>query len=112
MAGKLDDRLYYADGANAWMLELHDEHTLWKVENDSLDDEEYGFIVQGLCEMFQASTGVSVGCYGRSGRHVCMEDTPLNRLNYHRLREYALLLEGECVREANAAGDGEDEEEE
>ena len=106
MGGTLDKELYWADETRTGMLQLHDEHTLWKVGNDALADdaglETYWFIVQGLCEMFKESTGVEVGCYGRSSRHVCVEDTPMNRLNFHRLKAYALLLEAECVAEANA----------
>lgn len=112
MAGTLDEKLYY-DGScsREAMLQLHDEHTLWKVDNELLeDDEAYWFIVDEVLGQFEGETGVPVSLCGRSGRHVCVEDTPMNRLNYHRLRKVALEYEAECVARANAwRPDGEDE---
>lgn len=104
MAGTLDSELYYARDAGKALLQLHDEHTLWKVDNDAvLEDggDTYGLIVRDLCEAFEGETGVPVGCWGRMGRHVCVEDTPMNRLNFHRLRKLALEFEKECVRVCN-----------
>lgn len=93
-------RTYYASELGEAMLELHDEHTLWKVRGD-IEDEDYGLIVEDLCGAFQGETGVQVGCFGRSGRHVCIPDTPMNRLNYGRYRKLALAMEAECVRLAD-----------
>ncbi len=56
----------------------------------TMDREVYDFTVACAVQDFEAETGVRVFLLGRSGRHVCVEDTPRNRRHYARLRKAAL----------------------
>ena len=75
-------------------LELHDNRTCWKLDNDiSIADDLLYQLVEDACTMFEEDTGVEIYGLGRSGRHVCVEDTPENSRKYQYLKSKALKLE-------------------
>ena len=74
-------------------LELHNHHTIWKI-NKPFDEWDYALEVD-LClwDMEQHFKDLKVYALGRSGRHICVEDTPINRRRYKHLVAYAEKLE-------------------
>jgi len=87
---------------SAWCnssLQLHDKHTLWKINNEDLPDdfiELYSVDVTAYCDLFVTETGVEIYCLGRSGRHVCVDLTLDNLKRYEELRKLALEYE-KCI---------------
>ena len=81
------------------MLELHDRHTLWDVYG--ISDLDWVGIVDIVAEKFKVQTGVTVYFEGRSGRHICVDITLDNLINYDKLVETALDLEDEAIEMAN-----------
>lgn len=81
-----DVKTYYAEETRKDMLELSDRHVLWRVNipNEASEARYYR-----LCEISRAKLSehyhTPIGFYGRSGRHVCVEDTTANRRNYRHL---------------------------
>lgn len=96
---KKDIKLY--DG----MLELHDEHTFWKLQNDTIQEEitfeELVLIMDKYFEMFKEKFNTELYRLGRSGRHICVEDNDWNRRHYKSMQNYALKLEKMFVDEFN-----------
>lgn len=73
--------LYYSDDWRDELIELSDEHLMWYVK---IDFEHYGLLyynelVHELCEEFKEIYDTPLLITGRSGRHVCVKDTPRNR---------------------------------
>lgn len=81
----------YRDG-NTTFLELHamrapvGGYAHW-ITND---DESYNFAVHCAIVDFQEAYGVSIYQLGRSGRHICITDTPAHRRRYARLSQAAI----------------------
>lgn len=74
-------------------LELHDHHTVWKINKDfNWDDYNLEVHLYRL-NMEQHFKDLTVYILGRSGRHICVEDTPINRRRYKCLVAYAENLE-------------------
>lgn len=95
---KKDIKLY--DG----MLELHDEHTFWKLQNDTIKNVEWYMIEEILkkyFKMFENKFNVKLYNLGRSGRHICVEDNDWNRRHYKSMQNYSLKLEKMFVDEFN-----------
>ena len=82
-------------------LQLHDNRTLWKIDNPNLTDEFYIQLVNDAIQAFEDSTEVKLYLLGRSGRHVCIEDTPSNSRQFHWLCKLALKLEKQVIKAAN-----------
>ena len=72
---------YYADEMRDNMLELSDRHMLWEVHNNFNEGEYYALCDQAI-EKLSQHYHTEFGRYGRSGRHVCVPDTPMNRRHY------------------------------
>lgn len=84
----------YNDGR---YLELHDNHTLWKISVD-VPEKRYNDEIELLIwDMERHYKDLKVFMLGRSGRHICVEDTPANRRRYRHLVSYAEKLEQEIV---------------
>lgn len=93
---------YIAD--NKEMLQLHDNHTLWRLSvsknYDGNIDEIYSFAVLDTIRKFNEITsadGGGIGCYGRSGRHVCIPITLHNLENFACFKGIAESLENEVI---------------
>ena len=70
-------------------IELSDKHVLWQLHNDNLSAIESEYLWNDLImesyHNFKRIYGVDFEMLGRSGRHICVEDTPKNRMNYCRM---------------------------
>ncbi len=60
-----------------------------------------GIAIDKLEEHFKDLT---VYCEGRSGRHICIDDTPINRRRFSAVQEYALRLEKAVIQYCNKGG--------
>lgn len=86
-------KFYYGEDGEHY-LELHDSHTLWDINCESFDCDEYEFIVsQAIKTMEEKHKNLKVYLLGRSGRHVCVEDSPVNRRRYQSLVNTAIKQE-------------------
>jgi hypothetical protein len=94
---------------NKSYLELHANHTVWKLDNEHTDDDLYCWTVEAAVERFEDETGVPLFMLGRSGRHICVEDTAENSRKYQYLRNKALKLEKEVVDTFNNYNPDDDE---
>lgn len=73
------------------MLELSDKHVMWEFDNRNFTensgfDDIYYLMVQEELKVFKEETGVEISLLGRSGRHICIDDTPENRERYYELQ--------------------------
>ena len=111
---EIKDFEYYHEYPGNKYLQLMDNHTLWKFNNinyDILTEEEkekasiyqsfdvtYADILEIMTQKFESHfKNVELFCLGRSGRHICVEDTAINRRRYHNLCNYAEKLEQELI---------------
>ena len=90
----------YTDAGTPY-LELHDNRTMWKLQREELFGEEFYEAVSRAIQEFELITGVELYCLGRSGRHICVEDTEENRENYEYLKSEALRLEAIMIDQWN-----------
>lgn len=86
---------YYED-----MLELNDNHTLWEITKE-ISPEEYFIKVNEKLHEFESITGIEVFIEGRSGRHICIEDTLENAYRLNELKILQEKLEHELIEEIN-----------
>lgn len=86
-------------------LQLHDNRTLYKLDNESKDEIDYGALLEQAFEKFEEITGVEAFTLGRSNRHVCVDLTYENVKNYVYLKDTALQLENWVVEEFNSSDD-------
>jgi len=87
---------------NTAYLELHSNHTAWSLDNEYATDDDWYNVVESTIELLAEVIGTPVYLLGRGGRHVCIEDTVRNRLNYWTWRRYALLYEQDAINEYNS----------
>lgn len=96
----------YCDWPRTVYLELHDQHVWWKLDNPKLSDDDaadlWGMIIRDAIVEFENITHTPVYLLGRSGRHVCVADTPENSRRYGYLQRVALRLTEECIAEFNS----------
>jgi len=101
-ASRYDDIKYYSEYNGSDYIQLSDNHTIWKldsldmsVDDDTAEDMDYLYysLVYSACQKFQEKSGVEVFLLGRSGRHVCVEDTDQNRRRYRSLCNLQSKLE-------------------
>lgn len=82
-------KVYYSEEFRKEMLELSDDRILWNVRmNDEPDYELWSVLVKNEIRKFMTQFGIPVYVLGRSGRHVCVEDSKSNRDWYRRMRDY------------------------
>lgn len=89
-----DIKLYNEDREN--FIELSDNHTLWKI-NANISEYDYVEYVNAAAEEFEQETGTPLYFLGRSGRHVCVENTYENAIRYDELCAVQNRLEDEMV---------------
>lgn len=92
----------YKEGYGPVYLELHDRHVFWEVKNPNLTDEFIDEAVDhAIWNLELLYKNLKVFCLGRSGRHVCIEDTPINRRRYHAVRQKAERITDRLVEKLN-----------
>lgn len=92
-------------------LELHDHHTIWDINKEFSYNDYADAICSARLDMQEHFKDLKVYYLGRSGRHVCVDDTPVNRRRYHVLVEYAKKAEQKVIDFFNNEYEIEDEEE-
>lgn len=83
----MERKTYCSEEFNKDMLELSDNHLWWDIANHNKADKDvFEEHVYSLCTIyatiFQEHYHTAAYFCGRSGRHICAEDTPTNRRNY------------------------------
>jgi len=71
------------------------------IDNEDLDDEIYSMYAQDAMDDFKRKTKIELYALGRSARHICVELTIENLIDYNELQAYALKLEKEVIKQAN-----------
>lgn len=88
---------FYKEWNGNTYLELHCNHTLWKI-NKPFNFENYEFeVLNAIFTMKNHFKDLEVLQLGRSGRHICVLDTPTNRKRYKSLVQYAEQLEQNII---------------
>lgn len=86
-------------------LELHRNATERELDNPRLDEGQglalYTDLVWWAIYEFEHRTNTEVFLLGRSGRHVCVEDTPENSRRYQHLKRLALRIERQVIADYN-----------
>lgn len=98
MATEIEIKTYYSEDLRRTMIELSDDRVLWDVAING--DEEYRLwcaMVQGEVRRFMVNFGVPVYMVGRSGRHVCVDDSKSNREWYLRMVDYVNAVQKEMI---------------
>ena len=92
--------LYYSDGYHEDLIELSDEHILWHVKfaSDAEYDFDYMLLCQQLALEFKEIYGTDLIYAGRSGRHVCVEDTPDNRRQLMNMQRTIWRMQNEVLK--------------
>ena len=78
-------------------LELHNHRTIWSINKPFGLDDYADQICLAKLDMQEHFKDLQVYYLGRSGRHVCVEDTQVNRRRYHVLVEYAKKMEQNVI---------------
>ena len=55
-----------------------------------------------VCKKFEKKTGIDIWLEGRSGRHVCVENTLKNAIRYDELCDLQKELKNEYIEKVNA----------
>lgn len=84
---------FYHDWGGGIYLELHDNHTLWQIDRVFDFDDYEREVSIAIFAMENRYKDLEVFQLGRSGRHICVLDTPTNRRRYKALVKYAEQLE-------------------
>lgn len=115
LSNVVDECEYYGENNRSY-LQLHDNHTLNQINvpdtsmyTDAEIDDMYYQLVDSKIAEFEEETGQELYFLGRSGRHVCVEDTADNVLMYAELRDIAERLEAEVIYDMNHLGLGNDD---
>jgi len=82
-------------------LQLHDHHTMWKITNEHVDENVFNMYVEGAVDLFKEKFNEQIYGLGRSGRHICVENTDRNRRRYKSMKRYALKLEKDVIKMVN-----------
>lgn len=94
-------KLYNDSDGSGVYIELNDNHTMYNLEDNGKSNEDWYSIIDSKSAEFKAETGEELIFVGRSARHVCVELTLDNILNYNKLKEVQERLEDEAVEEFN-----------
>ena len=81
-------------------IQLNDNRTMWNI-NVNIDTEEYWKLVEDYAIIFENKTGVKLSLAGRMNRHVVVENTVENFLNYIYLRDVQTECETNLVNYIN-----------
>ena len=85
-AKKFEPATYYAEETRETMLELSDKRVLWDVDiADKTQEREYYIECRNALADLSNHYHTEFGGFGRSGRHICVRDTPANRRNYRHM---------------------------
>ena len=80
-----EPKLYYSEENYQEMLEVSDRHMLWKVDLEKHSEDKYDIACREALTKLSKHYHTELDCCGRSGRHICIPDTPANRRNYRHI---------------------------
>ena len=88
----MEHKIYYSEEFRQDMLELSDNRLWWDIANHNIQGKNVTeSFVDCLCmeygDIFKEHYHTNVCFCGRSGRHVCVDDTTANRRNYAHMVE-------------------------
>lgn len=89
---------FYIEG-NVTYLELHAQRAPLGI---TATEAEFDRAVQCALSDYMTENKVAVFCLGRSGRHICIDDTPANRRRFPSLQRKALKAVAELWAEMRA----------
>lgn len=96
-------KLYFSEDYRDELIELSDEHILWYVQYANGEtDEHYNAEVRILAQEFQRLYGTELILAGRYGRHICVENTPVNRCNLCRMQKTVYRMQNQLLQRFNA----------
>jgi hypothetical protein len=90
------NNLYYSEDLGEEMLELSDNHTLWKIHKDFDMDYYYQMCDYAIADL-SSKYNTQFYMLGRSGRHICVENTSQNRRRFKSLVKAVIKKENEIV---------------
>lgn len=92
--------LYYSEEYRDELIELSDKHILWhiKFSNDK-KLEDYNANIDALSQEFQRLYNTDLLLVGRSGRHVCVRNTPANRKNMCRMKRTVCRMQNQLLQQ-------------
>lgn len=93
----MTDFKFYREWNGNRYLELHSHHTIWNINKDFNWDDYESEVILSIFEMQNHFKDLEVYQLGRSGRHICVEDTPINRGRYKHLVAFAKQLEEDLI---------------
>lgn len=87
---------YYSDEMKQEMIELSANHVLWKLKG--FDENLYYLLLHQYRNEFMDMYGAELHYLGRSGRHVCVANTPKNRHNHYRMSRTVYRMQKDLVK--------------
>ncbi len=88
----------YKDDEFGKVLELNDNHTLWEINSEKFNEEDYYRKVNDAASKFAIATdGVELLFLGRSARHVCVKNTVKNAMHFEEFCRLQQKLEDEVI---------------
>lgn len=90
------NNLYYSEELGEEMLELSDNHTWWRI-NGNVDFDLYCAMCNHSLEDLAKKYNTQFYMLGRSGRHICVDNTPQNRRRFKSLAKAVSKKENEIV---------------
>lgn len=82
-------------------LQLHDHHTFWRIKVPIDEYELLCVVSEYLQRLENQYHNLTIYQLGRSGRHICIDDTPVNRRRYQAVQNKAEELEEELIEYVN-----------
>lgn len=90
------NNLYYSEELGKEMLELSDSHTYWKIKGN-IDFDFYLQVCNDAVENLSSKYNTQFYMLGRSGRHICVENTSQNRRRFKSLVKAVIKKENEII---------------
>lgn len=88
--------LYYSEELRDDVIELSDRHILWEVNN--YDEHAYCMFVSGFITEFEKIYNEELYLCGRSGRHVCVKNTPDNRRRVYNMTRTVERMQRDLIK--------------
>lgn len=90
-------------------IQLDENYNLFEINVD-IDGELYWFYADNYLKTFEEKFGIKIGCNGRGGRHIVIENNVDNFINYTTLQEYYEDLRNDFISFINSEEWKEEEE--
>ena len=90
-------------------IQLSDDHVILEIKHP-VDPEEYWYIAREYCEDFEELTGEKIGTAGRMDRHMLVDNTAKNFIDFAELRDLQQSLQKDFIEEINKLEGPDDEE--